>query len=250
MLINNRDGQVLFRRDGKKIQDYYYANGQVLGETGTLSDTNFESHIVGASKMQQMAPGTYTVSNGDTLKGIAQKLWGDASLWYLIADANAIEPTATLSQGMSLTIPTVNSNVHNNDSTFKPYNPADSIGKIDAEAIYVPPSGRSGCSSMLTTLVVVVVAAVVSHGVSAALSASAAGAATSGTMSAGAAAVVGGASGAVAGQAAGQLVSMALGEQSGFDLGAIFEAGARGALAAGVGVMASELSGMSKLETA
>lgn len=258
MLINNRDGQVLFRRDGKKIQDFYYANGKVLGETGTLSDTNFESYIVGASKMQQAAPGTYAVSNGDTLKGIAQKLWGDSSLWYLIADANAIEPTATLSQGMSLTIPTVNSNIHNNDSTFKPYNPADTIGKIDAEAVFVPPSSGSGCAKMVVIFAVVVVAAIVTYGVSTALTAPAAagatgagaagaGAAGAGTMSAGAAAVVGGAAGAAAGNAAGQLVGIALGVQNGFDLGAVFKAGARGAMAAGVGVMASELSGISGL---
>lgn len=231
MLISNREGQVLFRRDGKHIQDYYYAGGNVLGESGTLSATNFKSHIVGASKMQQAAPGTYPVSNGDTLKGIAQKLWGNPSLWYLIADANSIEPSAQLKQGMSLTIPTVNSSIHNNDSTFKPYSAADAIGKIDAEAVHVPPPSASSCAHMIVAIVVVVVAAVVTYGVST-------------TMTAGplATAMTSAGVGAAAGNAAGQIVGMALGVQDGFELGNVFKAGIRGALAGAVGHYAADLS--------
>jgi len=42
------------------------------------------------------APGSYTVRSGDTLEGIARALWGDAQLWYLLADANGLDghPTA------------------------------------------------------------------------------------------------------------------------------------------------------------
>ena len=31
---------------------------------------------------------SYTVHDGDTLQSIAGALWGDSSLWYVIADAN------------------------------------------------------------------------------------------------------------------------------------------------------------------
>ncbi|MDO6687893.1 MULTISPECIES: glycohydrolase toxin TNT-related protein [unclassified Agarivorans] len=228
MLINNRDGQVLFRRDGTKMQDYYYANGNVLGDTGSLSDSNFESNYVEASKMQQAAPGTYTVNNGDTLKGIAQKLWGDGSLWYMIADANAIEPTASLKQGMSLTIPTVNSNVHNTSDTFKPYNPSDVIGKTDAEAVAPPPSD-TGCAQMIVAVVAIVVAVVVAVY-------------TAGTGAGPALKIAAAGLGAAAGNAAGQVVGIALGIQDGFDMGAVLKAGARGALAAGVGAIAGTLA--------
>ncbi|MGF1727974.1 hypothetical protein, partial [Photobacterium kasasachensis] len=250
MLISNRDGQVLFRRDGKQIQDFYYANGKVLGESGTLSATNFESHMVSASKMQQSAPGTYAVSNGDTLKGIAQKLWGDPSLWYLIADANSIEPTAALQQGMSLSIPTVNNNVHNNDSTFKPYNAADAIGKIDAEAIHVPPPSDNGCASMIVAVVVVVVAAVVTCGAGAAIASTVSGALGGSTAAGVAGSMAAGAVAAAAGNVAGQLVGMALDVQDGFDMGSVFKAGARGALAAGVGAVANEMAGITNLNEA
>ncbi|EJI1278666.1 RHS repeat protein [Vibrio vulnificus] len=227
MLISNRDGQVLFRRDGKHIQDYYYAGGNVLGESGTLSETNFKSHIQGVSQMQRSAPGTYPVSDGDTLKGIAEKLWGNQSLWYLIADANSIEPTAQLKQGMSLTIPTVNSSVHNNESTFKPYNAADAVGKIDAEA-FLPPPSANACATMVVTIVALVVAAVVTYYVGVQ--------AGEGVYSTIMAAGVG----AAAGNAAGQTVAIALGVQDGFDVGQVFKSGIRGALAGAVGYYAAE----------
>ena len=35
-IVNNRDGQTLFRQDGTKRQEYYYSNGNSLGNTGTL----------------------------------------------------------------------------------------------------------------------------------------------------------------------------------------------------------------------
>lgn len=36
---------------------------------------------------QGSASGTYTVRGGETLTGIAQGVWGDANLWYKIAEA-------------------------------------------------------------------------------------------------------------------------------------------------------------------
>jgi len=35
------------------------------------------------------------VAQGDTLQGIAMSLFGDASLWYIIADANGVRQTPT-----------------------------------------------------------------------------------------------------------------------------------------------------------
>ena len=44
------------------------------------------------------AAGThYTVKDGDTLATIAQSVWGDASLWYMLADANGMDGTETQS---------------------------------------------------------------------------------------------------------------------------------------------------------
>jgi LysM repeat protein len=48
---------------------------------------------------------TYVVQQGDTLRGIAEKFYGDASLDDFIADANGITDATQLSVGAELTIP-------------------------------------------------------------------------------------------------------------------------------------------------
>lgn len=54
-------------------------------------------------------PAQYTVKEGDTLWGIAQQLYGDATQWGQIYNANQLaigpDPLAALVPGLSLTIP-------------------------------------------------------------------------------------------------------------------------------------------------
>ncbi|GAB3215939.1 LysM peptidoglycan-binding domain-containing protein [Pseudaeromonas pectinilytica] len=248
-MVANRDGQLMSRRDGKKLQDYYYSNGQVLGTAGTLLTpgkadfaSDFSSNVQSQSEMALTSPGTYTVQSGDTLQSIAGKLWGDSSLWYVLADANGIESNSLLTDGVQLTIPSVNETLHNTSSTFKPYNASSIIGASEAQPI--APPAPSQCGAMLVTLVVIIVAAVVTYGASLALTAAAGGTAA---VTGGTAVAVGmgaAAAGAMAGNVAGQLVGMAIGQQDGFDLGSVFKAGARGALAAGVGAIAGAAGGL------
>jgi hypothetical protein len=70
----------------------------------------------------------YTVRAGETLASIAANLWGDSSLWYRLAEANGLSGSAALSEGQSIRIPAgVLKNTHN-ASTFKPFDPAETIG--------------------------------------------------------------------------------------------------------------------------
>ena len=55
---------------------------------------------------------------GDTLQSIAYQIWGDASFWYMIADANGLMGDETLSAGQVLTIPNKVHNSHNIRGTF------------------------------------------------------------------------------------------------------------------------------------
>ncbi|WP_367185880.1 LysM peptidoglycan-binding domain-containing protein [Sphingomonas bacterium] len=47
--------------------------------------------------------GSYTVRSGDTLAGIAAQLWGDAGLWYKLAEANGMTGDGSLVAGQTLT---------------------------------------------------------------------------------------------------------------------------------------------------
>ena len=100
--------------------------------------------------------GSYTVQSGDTLRSIAQNVYGDASLWYLIADANGISgggddaagsgtsassPNVTggLQTGRQINLPAVASSSHFAHGTHKTYNPNAIIGNTSATTPNPPP---------------------------------------------------------------------------------------------------------------
>ncbi len=78
------------------------------------------------------AASLYTVNrDGETLASIAQTLWGDAAMWYLIADANGLSRGAVLKPGQLLVIPNKVTNIHNNSTTWRPYSPGEAIGRTE-----------------------------------------------------------------------------------------------------------------------
>ena len=89
----------------------------------------------------------YTVAAGDTLESIALSLWGDASYWYLIADANGLDGTETLVTGQSLIVPNKVHNSHNNADTYKVYDPNEAIGDTMPTAAK-PPQKQKNRQSM------------------------------------------------------------------------------------------------------
>jgi hypothetical protein len=72
----------------------------------------------------------YTVRDGDTLQGIAASVWGDASLWYMIAEANGLSGSESLAAGSSLIVPDKVVNLHNSSKTFEVYDPNRALGDL------------------------------------------------------------------------------------------------------------------------
>jgi YD repeat-containing protein len=180
--------------------------------------------------------GSYTVRNGDTLASIARAVWGDAAMWYLIADANGLTGSEALTADTVLTLPNKVTNIHNNSTTFRPYNPAEAMGDVSPTLPDAPPPPRKkkkcgGLGVIIVAVVAVVATAAVVGALSGASGLSAistgfnvmggvAGAATAGTLGAtnlGLAMAIGGAVGSVAGQ----LTGMAVGVQDKFSWGAV-----------------------------
>jgi hypothetical protein len=124
------------------------------------------------------------------LQSIAQTLWGDGSLWYVLADANGLTAADPLVAGMQLTVPNKVTNVHNNAGTFRPYSPGEAMGDISPSipAMPKPPKNKGGCGGIGA-----IIAAVVSIVVTAI------------TMN------------PILGNIAGQIVGMATGAQKGFN---------------------------------
>ncbi|MDP3858174.1 MAG: hypothetical protein Q8Q73_10500 [Stagnimonas sp.] len=234
--VTDPNGQILKKIQGGATQTYAYANGSPIGSFS--SDPNvkadFDYNYTPVSDSYPPAtPGQYVTQPGDTLQKVAYSVYGDASLWYLIADANGLTSATGLPSGLALNIPNQITNLRNANDTFKPYSPGEIIGDTTPELKYIPPPPpKKKCGGLLTIIIVAVsvIATVVTAG--------ALGPATGPLM----AAAIGAAS-AAAGSVAGQLAGMALGVQSGFSFSAVARAAVIGGVTAGLTTGAGQALG-------
>ena len=196
------------------------------------------------------APATYTVRSGDTLQSVAQALWGDANLWYLIADANSLSAGQTLAAGTTLFIPANVTNLHNTSATNLVYSQANIVGDVQPTAVAAPRpvapqsagNGDSGCGGIGEVLVAIVAVAVTAwlapelegevgtlfNGGTALAAGSTSAAAVGGDI------VGGGLAGAL-GSTAGQLAGLATGVQNQFNWNAVALGALGGAISGGLG---------------
>ena len=127
--------------------------------TGAAAFADFsQSYTAFNTYSQGSAAGAYTVRAGDTLQGIAQGLWGDASLWYKLAEANGLSGSAALSEGQRLSLPAgVTSSAHN-ASSFKPYDASEALGNTLPTTPQPPKKNKCGVFGQILATIVAVVA--------------------------------------------------------------------------------------------
>ncbi|MGU7783235.1 LysM peptidoglycan-binding domain-containing protein [Burkholderia sp. PU8-34] len=254
---------------GNYKHEYYYLNGHRVGNVGNdgidhvdyvqelagqlgpgsderykifkpVSTADFDENFMRIDNAYPgPASGSWTVRTGDTLQSIASAVWGDATLWYILADANGLKGEDGLKAGQILKIPNKVTNVHNTSETFKPYDPGKAIGNTQPTLPDPPPppgkNGGCGGLASIIAVVVAVVASVVSYGTFApyatslatSVGFSGAAATTAGAVGAGA---VAGTVGAVSSQG----VMIAGGQQSGFNWNGVALGAVSGAVAGGV----------------
>jgi YD repeat-containing protein len=116
------------------------------------------------------AGGSYSVMAGDTLQSIAQNVWGDSSLWYVLAQANGLSAGANLVAGQSLIIPDGVTNLHNATGISKPYNASDALSNTTPTLPQEPQppapsasSSKHGGCGVVGDIIAIVVAAVVTY---------------------------------------------------------------------------------------
>ncbi|HFD87265.1 MAG TPA: LysM peptidoglycan-binding domain-containing protein, partial [Gammaproteobacteria bacterium] len=166
------------------------------------------------------SPGSYTVRPGDTLQSIAANVFGDGSLWYLLADANGIDSSGKLSAGMELILPKSVNNIRNNTETFRPYDATQTLGNT-SPTLPNPPDQRK-CSGAAQIALIVVVAVITYY------TAGLIGPSIGGVLGT----AIGGFVGAYVGNAVGQELAILGGYQNEFDAEAARKAGYRGAATA------------------
>ncbi len=259
---SNRDGQIIARYEqnfeNTKIgQNYYYYDGKALANVGTASITEVSDTFTPVSSdYPGLNPTVYIVNQGDTLERIAQTVWGDSGMWYLIADANSLDPSKPMLTGDSIRIPNVVGSTHNNSATFKSYSADEIVGDNTPVPGPPPPPKKKGkkCGGLASVVMVVVavVATIYTAGAaSAALGASvtATGATTAsvGYGAMGFAAVTGGAGalgvgaaviGGMAGATASQLAGKSMGVVDGFSWGQVAVGGLTSGITSGLGALA------------
>ncbi|WMT01169.1 hypothetical protein RDV84_14305 [Lysobacter yananisis] len=167
----NGDGQVQLRREGtikngQFVQDgavkpnylYAYAGGQQMAQitegSRIVSLNGVGMYQAGGAKVVALA--------GETLRTLAQRIYGNDLLWYVLAEANGLgEPDQEIGGGRELTAPRVD--VSRNDAnTFKPYDPGEAIGSTMPGLPYIPPAPGAKCGAM-SKVISVIVTAVVSY---------------------------------------------------------------------------------------
>jgi YD repeat-containing protein len=193
----------------------------------------------------------YRVNEGDTLRSIALRLWGDEALWYMIAEANGLSASQALPAGMVLNIPNKVVNSHHKSSTFRVFDPSQVLGDVQPDApaptdqvqAQGKKKGCGGVGQILMVIVAVVVTYVVTQNLIAAAKVAQAGAAVAGATAAtgigfGTSVAIG-ATAAAAGSIASQGVGIAIGVQDRFSWKGVALAAVSGGVGGGVSQVAA-----------
>ena len=226
-IVQRRDGSAsgstFTATGGYATHHYTYVNGQQVSDMDEAGGIHVLETLTAFSSGG--SPQGYAVQAGDTLAGIAQSVYGNSNLGYLVASANGISQDSDLVVGQTLTIPSVTTH-SNSATTFKPYNPGQLIGSTTPSlpAVPPPPPSDAGCNALAAIVVIAVTVAVAFY----------AGPWVAEQVGNGLlGAVVGGAAAGAAGSAAGQLAGDMLGTRSGFSFNEVLRQGLIGGLTAG-----------------
>ncbi|PTS90545.1 hypothetical protein DBR17_01085, partial [Sphingomonas sp. HMWF008] len=129
------------------------------GAAGGTPYADFDQNYDAINTFDQGAGGgIYTVRQGDTLAGIAAQVWGDASLWYKLAQANGLSGDTQLTVGITLTIPAGVSKTGNNAGTFRPYDPSDAYGDTSPTTPKPQAAAKGNKCGVIGAILLVVIA--------------------------------------------------------------------------------------------
>ncbi len=227
----------LARRDNSvKAQHFFFANGQNVGSFGQLQDAgvfkaNFDVNYTPiSSTYPSIVPAEIIVQSGDTLRSLAARTFGDATLWYILAEENGLSnPDEVLVEGTLLRVPNEVITLGNGAGSFKPFDMTQALGDTTPTQP-MPPPPKKGCGvlGMIIMIVVVIIVTIYTAG------------AMAGALNATLATTGGGtvAAGTIASGGAGLLssgIAVMTGGVAGGALGAVGTAMVAGAVAGAVG---------------
>jgi YD repeat-containing protein len=216
-----------------------FQNGSSYGQ----AEQDFGSRLSDITSYHQgSVSNTLRARGGETLSSIAASIYGDASLWYKIAQANGLSGDATLIEGQSLTLPAGVTRNTFNAATFQPYDPASTIGDVSPTTAAAAPPKKKGCGAAGAILLAIIAIAVTVVTAGAAFTALG-GVGSFASAGVSATSIAAGAIGGAAGSIVSQAVGVATGIQEKFSWKAVAMAAIGGGVGAGMGNSFSGLKG-------
>jgi YD repeat-containing protein len=154
-LQNDVAGRVLRKTQDGHVTSTLIANDEVIGsssdQTAKVSDTFTSDYVPVSDSSLTTGPQGYTVQAGETLQSIAKNVWGNADLWWVIADANGI---SDVTAGEVITLPPKPNTLYSQFDTATPYNSASAVGDTTPN-IPLPSKHHSWFKELLEVAVVV-----------------------------------------------------------------------------------------------
>nr|WP_246623864.1 hypothetical protein [Sphingomonas colocasiae] len=137
-----------------------FHNGSTTGAAYT--DTSGGSYEALNSFNQGSSAGGYVVqSAGENLRSVALALWGDASLWYKLAEANGLQADTALIEGQRLNVPAGVTRSGFSADTLKPYDPNDTIGNVSPTTPKPKKPNKCGAFGQILLMAVAIAATVI-----------------------------------------------------------------------------------------
>jgi LysM repeat protein len=173
--VLDNDGHIVYldHDNGKDAtheqRNYLYALSSPTGEQGhgtdgtqtTLLDTGRYNLLVNlGDEVPGAAITSYTVQDGDTLQSIAAAVYGNPSLWFVLADANGLTGNEALKAGTLLKVP---NNIESGTLTGNAHRLYSESEIVDSSLpnLTAPPPKKDSCGNILMIIIVVVIAIVV-----------------------------------------------------------------------------------------
>ncbi|WP_449252208.1 hypothetical protein [Chitinimonas lacunae] len=209
----------------------------VSGNAFTGSSVDLHYSAIQDPSRHATTQSSYIAQQGDTLRRIAQMVWGDGRLWYLIGEENGLhEAEDAITAGTMLKLPRV-LNAANDASVFTPHSASEVLGETSPALPAPPPPPKpakpcGGYGQAIIMVVSAVIAAYTGQWVGGLLQNTFLG--TTG------AAIVGAAAGGAMGSIVNQAGNMAIGTQERFSWQAVGQAALRKAVTAGIGQAVGE----------
>ncbi|HEV7609219.1 MAG TPA: hypothetical protein VGO61_17895 [Steroidobacteraceae bacterium] len=149
-------------------QRYFFANGNSLGSLGFLNlngsrqtlRLNVDDGTISPAEVQ--APSQIVSLQNETLRDIARRIWGDANLWYILAQENGYtDPGAVLAAGTVLQVPNQVVSVANNAAVYQPFDIGAAIGNTAPYVNYHPPKPPGPPCGGMGQIIVLVIALII-----------------------------------------------------------------------------------------